>query len=144
MTNLNIGCGFHKLDGFINIDKSNKSVADKIIDLELPNCLNEFKDNSVEKISARNILEHIQNIIPLMNECYRVLKKNGSIFIVVPQGDGIWADPTHVRGFSKISFRYYCGYPLAETYGITAKFSNSVINFEPNEDGGSITAILTK
>lgn len=139
---LNIGCGNNPLVGYINIDKSKKSKADKIIDLEkgkLP-----YKTNSISEIIAFHVLEHIQNIIPLMNECYRVLSTNGRIYIQVPQGDGMDCDPTHVRRFNKLSFRYYCGYPLSEIYGIKCKFKEIKCSFINNADGGVLYVILEK
>jgi predicted SAM-dependent methyltransferase len=141
---LNLGCAFNKIDGFINIDKSRKSYADKIIDLEKPRCLKEFKDNSIEEIVSIHILEHIKNIIPLMNECYRVLKKGGKMLIIVPIGEGMFADPTHCRFFSKLSFRYYCNYPLSEIYGIKTHFKEIGNKFIDNEDGGVLNVILEK
>jgi len=140
MLKLNLGCGLRRIEGYINIDKSKSSKADWILDLEeqeIP-----FKD--VDEIVATHILEHIKNIIPLMNDCYRVLKEGGRMFIEVPQGEGIWADPTHVRAFSSLSFRYYCGYPFSEIYGITAKFKCISLDFIPNQDGGILRVILEK
>ncbi|MCH8945295.1 MAG: hypothetical protein IIA85_00010 [Nanoarchaeota archaeon] len=45
-TKLNLGCGFNKIDGYLNCDVSNEVKPDKLVDLnkKLP-----FKDNSVEK-----------------------------------------------------------------------------------------------
>jgi SAM-dependent methyltransferase len=142
MLKINLGSGFRKLEGYINIDKSEKAYADYILDLEkglLP-----LSDNSAEEILATHILEHIQNIIPLMNECFRVLKDGGRMIIEVPQNEGTWADPTHVRAFSKLSFRYYCGYPFSEIYGITAKFKLISQDFIDNPDGGVLRVILEK
>ena len=139
---LNIGSGLNYRIGYVNIDKSKKAKADLFLDLEkgrLP-----YKDNSVEEIIATHVLEHIQNIIPLMNECYRVLKKEGRMFIEVPQNEGIFADPTHVRGFSNLSFRYYCGYPFSEIYGIKCNFKEIQNIFINNQDGGVLQVILEK
>lgn len=139
---LNLGCGNRKLEWYINIDKSEFANPDFILDLEegeLP-----YDNDSISEIIATHILEHIQNIIPLMNECYRVLKKDGKMKIVVPQNEGIWADPTHVRAFSNLSFRYYCGYAFGEIYGITCKFKEITNFFKDNEDGGELHITLKK
>lgn len=130
------------MQGYINIDISQKSKADLILDLEkgkLP-----YKDNSIDEIWATQFLEHIRNLIPLMNECYRVLALKGMFHIIVPQGEGIWADPTHVRGFSKLSYRYFCGYGYPELYGITCKFKLVLQNYVNNEDGGILKIVLSK
>jgi len=144
MTKINLCCGLNRIDGFVNIDKSRKSKADKIIDLEKPRCLKLFKDNSVEEILAIHSLEHIYNIIPLMNECYRVLKKGGKMLIIVPQGDGQDCDPSHCRRFNKLSWRYYCNYPLSEIYGIKTHFKEIENKFVDNVDGGVLNVILEK
>lgn len=43
-----------------------------------------FEDNSVEEIYASHILEHLKEPHDFMKECYRVLKKGGTIEIRVP------------------------------------------------------------
>lgn len=139
---LNLGCGMRYTQGYVNIDISEKVKADLILDLEdgkLP-----YKDNSVDEIQAKHLLEHIRNLIPLMNECYRVLARKGMFHIVVPQGEGIWADPTHVRGFSELSCRYFCGYGYPELCGITCKFRFISQNYINNEDGGVLEIALSK
>jgi len=139
---INMGSGMRYIPGHINIDKSKFAHPDLKLDLEKGNL--PYKDNSVDEIIATHILEHISNIIPLMNECYRVLKEGGKMYIEVPQGDGILADPTHKRAFSKLSWRYYCGYAFDEIYGITAKFKLIKNEFIDNEDGGILSVILEK
>lgn len=139
---LNIGSGNRKLNGYINLDKSKNANPDVICDLELGKL--PYDDESISEIVATHILEHVQNIIPLMNECYRVLKKDGCMRIIVPQNEGTWADPTHVRAFSKLSFRYYCNYGFEDIYGITCKFKQIKCKFEDNQDGGVLDVILKK
>jgi len=139
---LNLGCGLNKHSEFINIDYSKSANPDLILDLEKEKF--PYEENSVSLIHASHILEHIENIIPLINECYRVLMPKAKMIIEVPQGDGTWADPTHKRAFSKLSFRYYCGYPLSEIYGITAKFEQLECIFSENPDGGSLMVVLQK
>lgn len=56
-----------------------------------------------DNIFAFNILEHIYNHKQLIVECYRVLKKDGHIFIVVPFLVRIHADPNDFFRYSKSS-----------------------------------------
>jgi len=67
-------------------------------------------DECIAEIHANQFFEHIRNIIPLMNDCYRVLVPGGFMNIHVPYylGPDADSDPTHVRRFSENSFRYYC------------------------------------
>lgn len=139
---LNLGCGFKHANNAINVDISKITKPDIIVDLEegkLP-----FEDETFKVVYAYHILEHIKNLIPLMNEIYRVMKPKGELYIKVPQNEGIWADPTHVRGFSKISWRYYCDYPFSEIYGIKTHFKEVYNEFINKEDGGELQVVLKK
>jgi len=139
---LNLGCGFKHMRNAINVDINEIVKPDMIINLEdgkLP-----FEDNTFKEIHTYHVLEHIHNLIPLMNEIYRVMKFDGQLFIKVPQNEGVWADPTHVRGFSILSFRYYCDYPFSEMYGITTHFKQIANLFIDNSDGGELSVILRK
>lgn len=76
---LNLGCGEDYRERYINVDK--KPVGDKQVNLEdgLP-----FPDDSVEKIIAKDVLEHIENIEYVISEIYRVCKDKAYLFIQVP------------------------------------------------------------
>ena len=102
---LNIGCGPSIKEGYINIDKAD--FADLQLDLE--DAVLPFSDNSISEIIAEQVLEHIHNFIPLMNELHRVLKPMGSLKITVPHVPYLEAfqDPTHVRFFTDRSFCYF-------------------------------------
>ena len=43
-----------------------------------------FKDNSVDIVVCTETLEHVPDMQRAINECYRILKKNGYIFISTP------------------------------------------------------------
>jgi SAM-dependent methyltransferase len=88
-------------------------------------------DECVHTIHSNQVLEHIHNIIFLMNECWRVLIPGGTVWHAVPYytGPHSWGDPQHVRAFTDTSFRYYCmrpdGTPFVENfadYGIECAF----------------------
>lgn len=105
---LDLGCGGHKqVDESIGVDFSPLSNLDVIADLErgLP-----FTDSSVDHIFAVHILEHVNNLIPLMNDIHRVLLETGVLHVLTP----FWhhsvavADPTHVRFFGAETFRAFC------------------------------------
>lgn len=102
----------------INIDVSNACKPDLVLDLskeKLP-----YDDNSVDAILGVDFIEHIFNPIPVMNECWRVLKPGHTIYLETPLAgsNDFWKDPTHVRGFVEDTFRYFAewnGFPM---YGI--------------------------
>jgi predicted SAM-dependent methyltransferase len=97
---LNLGCGFDRLPGYVNIDKEAACEPDQVVDLE---STWPFKTNSVEEIRASHVLEHLGQetrvFLGIMKEMYRVCRDGARIYIQVPHHDH-WtfhADPTHVR-----------------------------------------------
>lgn len=76
-----------------------------------------FQDESAEHIKAKDIIEHMathlsdgrSSIIAFIEECYRILKPGGMLWIQTPAWDAefLWIDPTHVRGFDVRSFDFF-------------------------------------
>jgi hypothetical protein len=100
MLKLNIGCGFDRRPGYVNIDRAKECEPDIVANLEekWP-----FEDNSVEEILASHVLEHMgqetQVFLGMMKDMYRVCADGAQISIQVPHHNH-WtfhADPTHVR-----------------------------------------------
>jgi hypothetical protein len=95
---INIGCGFRKFDGFVNLDADPQVNPDHVVDFEkdkLP-----FDDNSVEYVWAMHILEHMgDGFFHLMKEIYRVCNHGAGMRIVGPhhRHDDYYMDPTHKR-----------------------------------------------
>jgi len=109
---LEIGCGnFPKLkgEGVEYLDKEEANCKPLTVwDLEktpLP-----YESNVFDKIVASQVLEHIVNLIPLMKELHRILKKDGILEVWVPyvrDYDHAFGDPTHVRYFDDKTFKYF-------------------------------------
>lgn len=110
---LNLGCGHDLRKGHINIDRTKEHGADIATDFESPACLQMFDTDSVDYIHAAHLLEHLHNILPFMQECWRVAKPNAVMEIWVPYGssDDADEDPTHVRRFFLNSCEYF-GQPI--------------------------------
>jgi len=103
---LNLGCGGRALDGWINVDYALGAVVAKLpffsrMNRRLKFFLTEWdkhilihdltkqfpwKDNSVNIIYSSHTLEHFskQEGLSFLKECYRVLKPDGVIRILVP------------------------------------------------------------
>jgi predicted SAM-dependent methyltransferase len=83
---LNIGCGFNKLDGYVNVDGFPDCGPDVIWDLERTPW--PFPEDSVDEIVAHHVLEHIGQatdvFFAIVKEIYRVLRHGGEIRINVP------------------------------------------------------------
>lgn len=103
---LNIGCGYlNRKEGEIGLDIDTACRPDICGDVQdLP-----FKDESFDSIIATHVLEHIPNIVKMVNECWRALKPNGKFNIRVPLFPtiGSIADPSHVRFFIVPTFDYF-------------------------------------
>ena len=82
MIKLDIGCGDNKC-GFdwIGLDIVKTPSTDIICDIErgIP-----FLDNSVDAICCNYFLEHIGDIVFVINEIYRVCKNGAKIYMCVP------------------------------------------------------------
>jgi SAM-dependent methyltransferase len=104
---LDLGCGNRKKNGAIGIDFNPDTMADIIHDL------NKFPypfDNSFfDIIIADNVMEHLDDLIKVLQELYRVTKPNGQLIITVPYFQSKWAyvDPTHKHFFTSESFSYF-------------------------------------
>ena len=109
---LNIGSGFKRFDGFLNIDDDHGVNPDYVVDLE--HAKFPIDDNIVDEIKAHHILEHIgEGFIPLMKELYRICKHGAILDIIVPHYTHTMFhdDPTHKRaitigGMSLFSKKY--------------------------------------
>ncbi len=79
---LNIGCGRVYKKGFINIDAYDDTVADE---LQMATDLT-FPDNSVERIEASQVIEHLGFVESnyALAEWFRVLKPGGALLIETP------------------------------------------------------------
>lgn len=115
---LDIGCGRMKSDGCIGIDKTQcidgngTKIVDIVLDMEkddLP-----YADGTVSEVYANSFLEHVDNLLHVMNECWRVLEPGGIFRGSVPVcgTDSHWKDPTHRRCFVKDTFSYFSGKSL--------------------------------
>jgi SAM-dependent methyltransferase len=116
---LNIGCGSHRLPGFVNLDKHGS--ADVVFDLEECRHLQmPFEDNFFDRMLMSHCFEHIRDVLPLMQELHRIARPNCSLVIIGPYGssDNADEDPTHVRRVFKNTFEYFsqCFYGGAD-YG---------------------------
>lgn len=120
---INLGSGMSPLEGYVNVDMiplDTVDVVHNLMDFPYP-----FEDGIADKISAIDVLEHLDNytdrtspdenfhakptVICFMEECHRILKPGGELFIQTPSWDSenFKIDPTHVRGFHLRAFEYF-------------------------------------
>jgi predicted SAM-dependent methyltransferase len=134
-TRINLGSGYRKKNGFINLDNRPETSPDILCDLTegLP-----FKDNSVDEVWAQDLLEHIPigKVVPLIEAIYRVLKVGGRFISLTPSTDGRGAfqDPTHCSFWNYNSWLYYMDDAYRHLYGIKAKFSGTVTDMDTDRN----------
>jgi len=80
---LHLGCGYHRLAGWVNIDFIDTPAVDLKWNLSLPVPLN---DNSCRFIFHEHVLEHfeLERGEQLLRECYRLLADEGVLRIAMP------------------------------------------------------------
>jgi len=78
---VNLGSADKKKSGYINVDINPEANPDIVHDLNKPL---PFENNSIDEINADYLIEHISNINLLFDECSRVLKTHGTLYISTP------------------------------------------------------------
>lgn len=105
---LNLASGQKKRDGWLNWDIAPDCAPDEVVNLfDMPWKL---PDACVSEIYCSHFIEHIgEELIPFMEECYRVLEPDGKAHFEMPYYTSIraWQDPTHKRPISEFTFHYF-------------------------------------
>lgn len=119
-----VGCGkFHqKQEGDITLDIKPFDGVDIVHDLnvDFP-----FENDSVESIIALHIVEHLDDLIHFMDECWRILIPGGELYIETPLAGANteleFADPTHKRCYTSYTFHNYFTLSGIQNFGYTEK-----------------------
>ena len=113
---IDLGCGQSKKEGCnYFLDKFNHG-HNIVCDFEFEKL--PFKDNEVEYIWSNHVLEHIQDVQNILNECWRVLKKEGKMEIKVPYG--LWrgaSKPVHFQSITACWFDWLRREDIYKWYG---------------------------
>ena len=148
---LNLGCGFEKLKGYINIDNSEFCSPDFLMDLE--NVPYPFLSNTVIEIRMKSVLEHLapnpKHFFSIIQEIYRICKNGALIFIEVPYPFHRWQvvdfthqRPIHIEGFYMLDKSHCQKYmdmglsktPLAFIYDVDFKVRKFMYALDPQTE----------
>lgn len=104
---LDLGCGRNKTKGAVGIDFVGSIGADVLHDLNTfpyP-----FADGEFDSIICKNVMEHLDNVVKVMEELHRIGKNGAEIYIQTPHFSSLysWQDPTHKHHFARDSFDYF-------------------------------------
>jgi len=141
---LDLGCGNRKRPGTFGIDVNPRSAADLVHDLNrIPYPL---PDSSFDEIYLDNVLEHLENVIPVMEELHRLARPGALVKIIVPYFRARWAciDPTHRHFFTVDSFSYFDPrHPHCKVYDYSlARFEVEVTVFNETIRRGWFTTLV--
>ncbi len=106
---LNLGCGREPVAGAVTVDQ-NKSVSPDVChDLNIypwP-----FENASFDEIHARDILEHLEDVVKAMEEIHRIARPGARVIITTPHFScaNSYTDPTHRHHLGFFSFDYFTG-----------------------------------
>ena len=119
-TRINLGSGKSWDAAYLNIDIDAKWRPDLLADLSDANWVGRYfscerfgesrlEAGRFEEIVTMDVLEHVPDLPSFMTSCLRLLRPGGVMKIGVPYdlSLGAWQDPTHVRAFNEMSWRYY-------------------------------------
>jgi SAM-dependent methyltransferase len=137
-----LGCGEERRAGWVHLDFSPRAAADVVHDLNVypwP-----FEDGAFSEIEALDVLEHLDGVVPFMDECWRILRPGGRLTVRVPHymDQNAWRDPTHKRAFHPDVFAYFdMRTQWGQRYGrlYTSRWWKML---EQRTVGGNITAVM--
>jgi SAM-dependent methyltransferase len=112
-----------KVERWIFADIEKKHNPDMIINVEN---LKGIENDSIDVICAMELFEHVYNTDAGLNECYRVLKPNGTLIMSVPFLHKIHADPFDYQRWTKDKWNILLeavGFNIAEFHVIGRFFT---------------------
>jgi SAM-dependent methyltransferase len=106
---LNLGCGRRRVDGAVNVDVTAATAPDVVHDLNVRPW--PWPADSFDEILARDVIEHLDDIVATMEEIHRVARDGAVVRIAVPHFScaNAFRDVTHRHYFSWYSFHYFTG-----------------------------------
>lgn len=139
---LDIGCGDTKqYPGNLGLDRYPMPGVDLVADVlsGLP-----LRDGVVDRIFAVHVLEHLADVVGVMNELHRVLAPGGVLHAMSPDRAHVnaYADPTHIRFFDVQTFKYFCSrHPAVRPWWphlVATDGASIFADLSPVPDGGAL------
>jgi SAM-dependent methyltransferase len=119
---LDVGCGNNKIPGAVGIDLVAGTQADIVHDLNVTPW--PLESNSFEFVRLWSVLEHLRDVVAVINEVHRVAKPGATVIIGTPHFSSVnaYTDPTHEHFFSSSFLDYFIeSSTLGGTYGFYSR-----------------------
>lgn len=129
---LDIGCGKKKVLGAVGIDFNKSLAADVVHDLN--SFPYPFEADEFDEVQIRNTLFLLDNPVKVIEEIYRICKRNGRVVVVQPYFRSVWnhVDPWIKNFGTAHSFAFYDPEdPICTRYEYSsARFATEQIVFD--------------
>jgi SAM-dependent methyltransferase len=117
---LDVGCGNNDIKGWVGMDLRPLKNVDIVHDIQVfpwP-----LPDSVCSRILMSHIYEHIEpkHRIRLIDECWRVIRPDGQLFLSSPyaMSMGAFQDPTHYPCPNEVTFTYFDPEKSPILYGV--------------------------
>lgn len=123
---IDLGCGKNKQREAIGFDCRREPGVNALCDIEQPLPL---KADCVDVVHLSHVMEHVRELIPFMEEVYRVCKSGAQVHVTVPYytSRGAFRDPTHVRYLTEDTFQYF---EAPTDYGVRTNFRIESVRYD--------------
>lgn len=142
---LNIGSGYKRFEGFLNVDGDRLVLPDILMNIETDPF--PLPDSSVDEVKCHHILEHVgEGFFHFMQEIYRVSSHGAILDIQVPhhRHEIFYGDCSHVRAitvenmrqFSKTYNQFHIGaFNSSSGFGLRLSVDFEIVefNFVPDD-----------
>jgi SAM-dependent methyltransferase len=109
---LNVGSGYTNLKSatqiVVNVDLDPAVLPTGALCVAADGAMLPFSAGTFNGAILKDILEHVPDPVLTLSELARVTRVGAGIVLTVPRAipRAVWADPTHLRGFTKRSIRW--------------------------------------
>ena len=101
---MDLGCGWNKQPGAVGVDRNPASQADLVCDLD--HVPYPFQANSFDEIHLHHVIEHLDDVVAVVAELWRIARQGCRVHIATPHFSSIhsYTDPGHRHRLARGSF----------------------------------------
>lgn len=127
---LHLGCGKNKREGAVGVDVRPFPGVDVVHDLDKTPY--PFESSEFDRVVAEHILEHLDDLIAIVEEIHRLLKPGGRLEIICPHFSSAdtFTDVSHRHFITSRSFDYFAPGADLFKYGYSTKARFKIIKKE--------------